>query len=75
MELNAQPMRLDLNDVSCRMARDLGVKISIATDAHTTTGLANMCYGIDQAQRGWLGPDDVLNARSWKDLSKLLGRR
>ena len=75
LELNAQPMRLDLNDVSCRMARDLGVKISIATDAHTTTGLANMRYGIDQAQRGWLGPDDVLNARSWKDLSKLLGRR
>ncbi len=75
LELNAQPMRLDLNDVSCRMARDLGVKISIATDAHTTTGLANMRYGIDQAQRGWLGPDDVLNTRSWKDLSKLLGRR
>lgn len=74
MELNAHPDRLDLNDHHCRMARDKGVKVSIATDAHSTQGLKNMKYGINQARRGWLGPDDVINTRRVADLLKLLKR-
>ena len=75
LELNAHPMRLDLNDVQCRMAKELGVKVAISTDAHSTGDLGFMRFGIDQAQRGWLEPEDVLNTRSWKDLAKLLKRR
>lgn len=74
LELNAHPMRLDLNDVHCRMAKEAGVKVAIGTDAHSTGGLDNIRFGVDQAQRGWLEPDDVLNTRCWKELSGLLRR-
>lgn len=72
MELNGYPSRLDLKDTHCRMAKDLGVKISLGSDAHSTGGLTNMKYGIDQARRGWLEREDVLNTLSWKELKKIL---
>jgi DNA polymerase (family 10) len=74
LELNADPHRLDLNDVNCRMARDHGVKIAVSTDAHSIGGLGNMRYGVDQARRGWLGAADVLNTRSWRDVARILQR-
>jgi DNA polymerase (family 10) len=74
MELNAQPERLDLADTSCKLAKDMGVKLAINTDAHSIRDLAFMRYGIDQARRGWLEAADVLNSRTWKELSKLLKR-
>jgi DNA polymerase (family 10) len=61
MELNAYPDRLDLNDVHLRMARDRGVKIVINTDAHHTSHFEKLKYGILQARRAWLTPQDVLN--------------
>jgi len=72
MEVNAQPERLDLNDLHCRMVREKGVKVAISTDAHTLNDLENMRFGVWQARRGWLEPDDVLNTRPWKDIKKLL---
>ena len=74
LELNANPHRLDLNDVQCRMAAEAGVPISVATDAHSAAGLDNMRYGIDQARRGWLEAADIVNTRSWRDLARLLKR-
>lgn len=74
LELNADPHRLDLNNVNCRMARDHGVKIALSTDAHSTGWLGNMRYGVDQARRGWLGAADVLNTRSWRDVARILQR-
>lgn len=74
LEINAQPDRLDLNGEACRMARDIGVKIAIATDAHSTGDLGLMRFGIDQARRGWLGPDDVINTRPLTQLRRLLNR-
>lgn len=74
-ELNAQPDRLDLNDVACKMAKEMGVMVSIATDAHSTAQLDFMRFGVDQARRGWLEPKDVLNARPWSELKRLLKRR
>jgi DNA polymerase (family X) len=74
LELNAHPDRLDLNDVNCRLAREVGLKVAISTDAHTTTGLQYMRFGIDQARRGWLGPEDIINSRSSRDLKRLLTR-
>lgn len=74
MELNAQPDRLDLNDVHCRMARDLGLKIAVSSDAHAGKDLDFMRFGIGQARRGWLEARDVLNTRSWEVLRNLLKR-
>jgi len=75
VELNANPRRLDLNDVHVHRAKELGVPVVISTDAHAPDGLADMRYGVDQAQRGWLGPEDVLNTRSLSEMRKWLGRR
>lgn len=74
LEVNAQPARLDLNDIHCRMAKEAGVKVSISTDAHSTDNLANLRRGVDQARRGWLEPDDVLNAMPLEELRKALHR-
>ena len=74
MELNAHPDRLDLNDVFCKTAKDLGVKIAVSTDAHSVDSLDHMRLGIHQARRGWLEADDVINTRGWQELKKLLQR-
>ncbi|MCX7591636.1 MAG: DNA polymerase/3'-5' exonuclease PolX [Kiritimatiellae bacterium] len=74
MELNAHPIRLDLNDVHCRMAKEIGVKVAISTDAHSITDLDHMRFGVDQARRGWLEPEDIVNTRSWEELRRLLRR-
>jgi DNA polymerase (family X) len=75
LELNAQPERLDLSDAHCQLARDEGVLVAIGSDAHGTRDYANLDWGIGQARRGWLGPDDVLNTRPLAQLRKLLARR
>lgn len=75
IELNANPDRLDLNDIYCRMAKEMGVKIVISTDAHYITDLDFMRFGIDQARRGWLEPEDVLNTRSLSQLRKILKKK
>jgi len=61
MELNAYPDRLDLSDVHLRMAKQHGVKVVINTDAHHTSHLRKIHYGILQARRAWLTKADVLN--------------
>ena len=72
VELNAQPQRLDLDDLACRMARDEGVLVSVASDAHGASELDHLRDGIGQARRGWLEAGDVLNARSLGALRPLL---
>jgi len=74
LELNAHPERLDLSDVHCQLAREEGVLISIASDAHSLQDLDDLCYGISQARRGWLAKGDVLNSRPLKELLPLLRR-
>ena len=61
MELNAYPDRLDLCDRHLRMAKERGVKIVINTDAHHTSHMEKIKYGVLQARRAWLTKDDVLN--------------
>jgi DNA polymerase (family 10) len=61
MEQNAAPERLDLCDRDLRLARELGCRIVISTDAHDTRHLDKMDYGVRQLRRAWLGPEDVLN--------------
>jgi DNA polymerase (family X) len=74
LELNAHPMRLDLDDVSCAAAKQHGVPIVISTDAHNVEGLDKARYGILQARRGGLTKDDVANTRPWTELRQMLGR-
>jgi DNA polymerase (family 10) len=64
VELNANPLRLDLTDQACRRAKELGVQVVINTDAHSAEDLQLMRYGVATAQRGWLEKSDVLNARA-----------
>lgn len=64
LEINANPMRLDLSDIYVRRAVDLGVYLTINTDAHYTADLEYMEYGIATARRGWAPPGLVIN--TWK---------
>ncbi len=61
MECNSHPERLDLRDTHLRMAKDAGVKIVISTDAHSTSNLTLIEFGVRTARRGWIEPKDVLN--------------
>jgi len=72
MEINAYPDRLDLNDVNARMAKDMGLKISMDTDAHAATQLELMRFGVYTARRAWLEKADVINSYPLKKLLKAL---
>ncbi|MHC4192768.1 MAG: DNA polymerase/3'-5' exonuclease PolX [Planctomycetota bacterium] len=61
LEVNANPWRLDLKDVHCKMAIEAGVKLVLGTDAHSTLGLGLMGYGVATAARGWAIKSNVLN--------------
>lgn len=61
LELNANPARLDLNDIHASAAKRLGIPIVINTDAHSTEGLNVIRFGIKQARRAGLTAKDVLN--------------
>src|SRR5262249_10321496 len=54
VEINAQPLRLDLDWRYCRRSKSLGVKLVINPDAHSTAELALVPYGVDVARRAWL---------------------
>jgi DNA polymerase (family X) len=68
LEIDSQPERLDLNDSACIAAKQAGVKLVIASDAHSTRDFELLEYGINQARRGWIEKDDVLNTRVLKNL-------
>ncbi len=68
LEINSQPLRLDLDDVHAKAARDHGVLLSIASDAHSADQLAYLENGVRQARRAWLTREDVLNARPLAEL-------
>ncbi|MEA3442533.1 MAG: DNA polymerase/3'-5' exonuclease PolX [Chloroflexota bacterium] len=61
LEINAMPSRLDLNDIHALRARELGVKLAIETDAHSTAHLSFMHFGVGVARRAWCEPQHILN--------------
>ena len=63
MEHNAAPERLDLNDRDLRLAKELGCRIVMSSDSHSSRNLGRMDFGLTQLRRAWLGPEDVLNTR------------
>ena len=72
VELNAHPERLDLKDSHLMLARELGLKVAISTDAHRARDLDLMHYGVEQARRAWLSKADVVNALPLKEFLQLL---
>ena len=74
MEHNSYPDRLDLNDRHLRMARERGVKVVINTDAHHTSHLEKIRYGVLQLRRAWMTPADVLNTLPAEQFAKAMKR-
>lgn len=72
LEINAQPDRLDLNDLHIQMAREAGVKLVVSTDAHRVQELDCVRYGVDQARRGWCEAKDVANTYRLAAVQKLI---
>ncbi len=76
LEVNAHPERLDLCDEDILRAKRYGVKFAVNSDAHATTHLPYMRYGVATAQRGWLTKDDVVNTWPLARLRRFLaGKR
>lgn len=74
VELNAAGKRLDLSVENLDVARRVGVKVAIGTDAHSVAGLAAMTLGVSQARRAWLDRSAVLNAEPLPALRRFLAK-
>lgn len=72
LEVNANPMRLDLWDGAVRTAREEGAKLAINTDAHSPAEFDHLRYGVHTARRGWAESADVLNTDSVDGLEAFL---
>lgn len=72
MEINAYPLRLDLNDLHLKMAKDYGVSLVINTDTHVLSQYDFMAYGVSVARRGWVEKKDVLNTLDYDSLIRRL---
>ncbi len=74
MELNSSPNRLDLRDSHLKLAKELGCKVVINTDSHRTRELDLMRYGVEQARRAGLEPEDVLNTLPFEEFQAAVRR-
>ena len=74
MEINSQVDRLDLDDIHARRARDRGVRLVIASDAHSPAALGNLRWGVGVARRAWLEAGDVLNTKTVDEFRAALRR-
>jgi DNA polymerase (family 10) len=74
LEINAMPERLDLKDIHILRARELGVKLVLGTDAHSTAHLDYMRFGVGLARRGWCEAGHILNTRPWEAARTFLKR-
>ena len=72
LEINANPRRLDLDDVQARRAIDMGIKLSINTDAHHPDHMDFIAFGVATARRGWVTVPDVINAWTPKQIKAWL---
>ena len=70
LEINADPMRLDLPDNLVREAVKAGVKLTLGTDAHHMDGLNNMIWGVSVARRGWCESKNIVNCLSLSEFER-----
>ena len=71
IEINAHPMRLDLDWRLCKYAKGKGVPIVINPDAHNIEGLRDVFYGVGIARKGWLEKKDVVNTRTGAQITQM----
>jgi DNA polymerase (family X) len=71
IEINANPLRLDLDWRWHQYALDKGVKLSVNPDAHRTEGFLDMHYGILAARKGGLNKEMCLNAFSLEEIKEI----
>jgi DNA polymerase (family X) len=74
LEINANPIRLDLAEKYIRIGKDKGVKFAVNTDAHSLENQDYMSFGVGMARRGWLEAEDLVNTKSLSDLTALWGK-
>ena len=72
LEINADPMRLDLPDFLVREAVKGGIKMTLGTDSHHVDMMDNMEYGVAVARRGWAKKSDIINCLSLEDFEKVV---
>jgi DNA polymerase (family 10) len=72
VEINADPMRLDLPDFLVKEAITSGILLSMGTDAHHIDSMDNMRYGISVARRGWATKKNIINTLDLKEFEKTL---
>jgi len=75
IEINAYPLRLDLNEAYVRTTGEKNVSIVISTDSHARGHFDNMQYGVAIARRGWLEKKNVLNTLPVEKLRKKISKR
>ena len=75
LEINAYPLRLDLNDKYAREAKNLGIPLVISTDTHIKEQFRYMRYGVHTARRAWIEPSDVINTMPLKEFQRFLKKK
>ena len=75
LEINADPERLDLNDVYARRAIELGILLTINSDAHSAEALDQIQFGVAVARRAWAAPENVINTWEVERLMQWLQQR
>ena len=68
LEMNGSPHRLDLAAERARRAVEVGCILTVDSDAHNTSELGYMRWGVEQARRAWVERGNVLNTRPRADL-------
>jgi DNA polymerase (family 10) len=75
LEINSHVLRLDLKDQHVRQAKDLGIMLTLGSDAHSVQEMRTMRFGIHTARRGWLEARQLLNALPYAELIRRLQNR
>ncbi|MFD2969819.1 helix-hairpin-helix domain-containing protein [Sphingobacterium bambusae] len=75
IEVNSNPLRLDLDWRWQQYALEKGVLLSINPDAHRTEGLLDMHYGVHVARKGGLSAEHCLNAFTTEDIASFFQKR
>ena len=75
VEVNGNPRRLDLDHRGLWLCGELGVSVVVSSDAHSVARLDNMRYGVDQARRGWLEQNQIVNTGTLADIPGWVRRR
>ena len=75
LEINSHVLRLDLQDTFVRHAKDLGILLSLGSDAHSVQEMRSMRFGVYTARRGWVEPRQLLNTLPYQELHTRLNKR